>query len=237
MDEQVEPRRESCTAPSREEGAWIRSPKEEGTVNVQPEDRSITLLLQSWSTGDREAAARVLPLVYDELRRIASDQFRGERSGHTLQATAVVHEAYLRLSGQRGLAWPSRSHFFAFAAHLMRRILVDHARHHNREKRGGHWERLTLSDVEAVQGQAFGQPASTDLEALDQALSRLERLDPQKASVVELRYFGGLTLDETAQQLGVSPETVSRQWRRAKAWLATQLETTEGTGGRHRSVA
>lgn len=205
-------------------------------MNVQPPDRSITLLLQGWSTGDREAAARVLPLVYDELRRIAADQFRAERSGHTLQATAIVHEAYLRLAGQRGLSWPSRSHFFAFAAHLMRRLLVDHARHHNREKRGGRWERLTLSDVGAAAG-AFGQPPSTDVEALDQALTRLEKIDPQKASVVELRYFGGLTLDETAAQLGISPETVSRQWRRAKAWLATQLQPAEETGGSHRSVA
>ncbi len=205
-------------------------------MDLPAEDRSITLLLQSWSTGDREAAARVLPLVYDELRLIAADQFRGERSGHTLQATAIVHEAYVRLAGQRGLVWPSRSHFFAFAAHLMRRILVDHARHHNRDKRGGRWERLTLSDLGPSQG-AYGQPPSADVEALDEALSRLEKIDPQKASVVELRYFGGLTLDETAEQLGVSPETVSRQWRRAKAWLATQLQPAEGAGGRDRSVA
>lgn len=201
-------------------------------MNVMPETRSITLLLQGWSTGDRDAASRVLPLVYDELRRIASQQFKGERGGHTLQATAVVHEAYLRLSGQKGLSFPSRSHFFAFAAHLIRRILVDHARHHNREKRGGGWERLTLSEA-----GVFLPRQGTDLESLDDALSRLERLDPQKAAVVELRFFGGLTLDETAEQLGISPETVSRQWRRAKAWLTTQMQPAEPVRGRHLSVA
>jgi RNA polymerase sigma factor (TIGR02999 family) len=199
---------------------------------VSTEDKSITLLLQRWSAGDREAAARVLPLVYDELRRIASEQFGRERNGHTLQATAVVNEAYLRLSGQRGLSWPSRAHFFAFAAHLMRRVLVDYARHHNRDKRGGHWERVTLAEAGAVLPRL-----GTDLEALDQALDRLGALDAQKAAVVEMRFFGGLTLEETAQQLGVSPETVSRQWRRAKAWLSTQLQPREVPFGRSQPVA
>lgn len=199
---------------------------------MSSEDKSITLLLQRWSAGDRDAAARVLPLVYDELRRIASEQFGRERSGHTLQATAVVNEAYLRLAGQRGLSWPSRAHFFAFAAHLMRRVLVDYARHRNRDKRGGHWERVTLAEAGAVLPRM-----GTDLEALDQALDRLGNLDAQKAAVVEMRFFGGLTLEETAEQLGVSPETVSRQWRRAKAWLSTQLQPREVPFGRSQPVA
>lgn len=186
-------------------------------------DGTITKLLQTWSEGDQEAAVRVLPLVYDELRQIASRQLRQERCSHTLQATAVVHEAYLRLRGQAGFEWPSRAHFFAFAAHLIRRILVDHARHRNRAKRGGGMERVTLA--EAVD---LALERAPDLVALDEALTNLEALDPRKAAVVELRFFAGLSLDETAEQLGVSPETVGREWRRAKAWLYGQLQPTEG---------
>jgi RNA polymerase sigma factor (TIGR02999 family) len=174
----------------------------------------VTQLLQRWSSGDQEAAERVLPLVYNELRRIASQQLRRERSDHTLQATAIVHEAYLRLDGQEGFHWPSREHFFAFAAHLIRRILVDYARHQKRLKRGGGAEKVTLAeaaDLAAVQ--------SVDLLAVDEALAALETIDPRKAAVVELRFFGGLTLEETAAQLGISAETVGREWRRAKAWL------------------
>ncbi len=184
---------------------------------------TITKLLQTWSEGDQEAAERVLPLVYDELRHIASRQLRQEREGHTLQATAVVHEAYLRLQGQGGFEWPSRAHFFAFAAHLIRRILVDHARHRNRAKRGGGLERVTLAEAADL-----ALERCPDLVALDEALTCLESLDPRKAAVVELRFFAGLTLDETAQHLGVSPETVGREWRRARAWLYDQLQPVEG---------
>jgi RNA polymerase sigma factor (TIGR02999 family) len=186
--------------------------------------RMVTQLLQRWSQGDPEAAKEVLPLVYEELRRIALKQLRSERGNHTLEATAVVHEAYLRLNGQHGFQWPSRAHFFAFAAHLIRRVLVDHARSRNRAKRGGLLEKVTLS--EAAQ---LALPKSLDLLALDDALSSLEAVDPRKATVVELRFFAGLTLEETAEQLGISTETVSREWRRAKAWLYKELQPVETT--------
>ncbi|HSG39627.1 MAG TPA: sigma-70 family RNA polymerase sigma factor, partial [Thermoanaerobaculia bacterium] len=179
-------------------------------------------MLQSWSSGSEGAAEEVLPLVYQELRRIASRQLRKERAGHTLEATALVHEAYMRLQGQEGFEWPSRAHFFAFAAHLIRRILVDHARNRNRAKRGGGWERVTLAEAADL-----SLSKSPDLLALDEALTSLEALDPRKAAVVELRFFAGLNLEETACYLGCSPETVGREWRRAKAWLFSQLRSVE----------
>lgn len=188
-------------------------------------EEGITQLLTSWSSGDQEAAERLLPLVYEELRRIAARHLRRERGPHTLQATAIVHEAYMRLVGQPGLEWPSRSHFFAFSAHLIRRILVDHARRRNRAKRGGLAERITLLEM--------ADPAlekNPDLEALDEALAGLEKVDPRKAAVVELKFFGGLTLDEIGAQLGVSAETVSREWRRARAWLYSSLQTGAANG-------
>jgi RNA polymerase sigma-70 factor (ECF subfamily) len=191
-----------------------------------PRETAITQLLQQWSTGDREAAEQVLPLVYEELRRIAAHQLRQERSEHTLQATAIVHEAYLRLSGEESLRWPSRTHFYAFAAHLIRRILVDHARTRNRSKRGGDLQRVTVAEIENLGDLSSGQ--SPDIEALDDALTALETVDPRKAAVVELRFFGGLSIEETADQLGVSAETVGREWRRAKAWLFKELRPPEG---------
>jgi RNA polymerase sigma-70 factor, ECF subfamily len=188
-------------------------------------DETITQLLGKWSSGDREAAEQVLPQVYEELRRIASRQLRREKNAQTLQATSIVHEAYMRLNGQSGLAWPSRAHFFAFSAHLIRRILVDHARRRNRAKRGGMAERITLAELDAL-----ALEKSPDLVDLDDALSRLEKVDPRKATVVELKFFAGLTLDEVAEQLGISSETVSREWRRARAWLYTALQTKEANG-------
>lgn len=184
-------------------------------------ESSITLLLKGWSSGDQAAMEEVLPLVYDELRRIAARQLGREREAHTLQATDLVHEAYLRLSQQAGLKWPSRTHFFAFAGHLIRRILVDYARTRNRAKRGGQYEQVTLTDVADL-----ALAKCPDLLALDDALCRLETVDPRKAAVVELRFFAGLSLEEIAEQLGVSPETVSRDWRRAKAWLYASLQAT-----------
>jgi RNA polymerase sigma factor (TIGR02999 family) len=186
---------------------------------------TITLLLQGWSTGDQEAAEQVLPMVYQELRRIAARQLRGERDGHTLQATAIVHEAYLRLEESTGLDWPSRAHFFAFAAHLIRRILVDYARSRNRAKREGRHERLTLLEVADL-----ALPKSPDLVTLEDALADLEKVDRRKALVVELKFFAGLTLEEIAGELGVSTETVSREWRRAKAWLYSALQSEERNG-------
>lgn len=180
----------------------------------------VTALLRRWSAGDREAAEQVLPLVYDELRRIAARQLRAERHAPT-RATAIVHEAYVRLCEQTGLAWPSRDHFFAFAAHLIRRVLVDHARRRNRAKRGGHVQQLTLAEVEDC--AELGPAESPDLLALDEALTRLAALDPRKAAVVELRFFAGMSLEETAAQLGISCETVGREWRRARAWLYDAL--------------
>jgi RNA polymerase sigma-70 factor, ECF subfamily len=188
-------------------------------------DENITLLLRRWSSGDREAAERVLPLVYDELRRMAARQLRRERQADTLQATAIVHEAYVHLAGRPGLEWLSRAHFFGFSAHLIRRILVDHARRRNRAKRGGLAQRITL--IEAADPMLGTSP---DLIALDEALSGLEKIDPRKAAVVELKFFAGLTLDEIAEQLGISAETVSREWRRARAWLYTALQTDATKG-------
>lgn len=179
----------------------------------------ITDLLQRWSEGDRKAAEEVVPLVYGELRRIAARELPRGRGDQTLQATAIVHEVYLRLSGPDGPHLASRAHFFALAAKLVRQILVDHARRQHRLKRGGQAARVTLS--EAV---ALVEPRGTDLLAIDEALAKLEALDPRKAAIVELRFFAGLTLEETAEQLGISAETIGREWRRTRAWLSNALE-------------
>jgi RNA polymerase sigma factor (TIGR02999 family) len=181
-------------------------------------ESTVTQLLQRWSVGDREALKQALPLIYDEMRRIAHREMRRERGPRTLQATAIVHEVFLRLLEQRGPEWTSRGHFFAFSAHLMRRILVDDARHRQRLKRGHGLERATLAEAEEL-----APIRSPDLVALDDALSTLETVDPMKAAVVELRFFAGLTREETAAELRVSPETVGRHWRQAKAWLFHEL--------------
>lgn len=185
---------------------------------MSPGKDPITQLLARWSAGDRAAADELMPLVYDDLRRIALRWIRRERPGHTLQATAVVHEAFLQLSGQRGIQWTDRTHFYGLIAHLMRRVLVDYARRRNRAKRGGGVLPLTLAEAEI----APGRPA--DLIALEDALCLLEKRDPRKAAVVEMRFFGGLTGEEIASALAISPETVGREWRRAKAWLLTELQ-------------
>lgn len=192
-------------------------------------ETAITQLLQQWSDGDGEAAERVLPLVYDELRRIAAGQLRRERNELTLQATSIVNEAYLRLAEQDSLSWPSRTHFYAFAAHLIRRILVDHARTRNRIKRGGEQQRVTLAEIAEIGVSEPGQ--SPDLLALDGALTALESLHPRQAAVVELRFFAGLPVEEIANQLGVSIETVGRDWRHARAWLFNELRPWQEGGG------
>jgi RNA polymerase sigma-70 factor, ECF subfamily len=189
-------------------------------------ENTVTQLLERWSSGERDAAEQVLPLVYEELRRIALRQLRQEREDHTLQATAIVHEAYLHLSEHGGCRWPSRAHFFAFAAHLIRRILVDYARNRNRAKRGGGLTKMTLCEVADLTLEK-----SPDLVALDEALTSLEKVDPRMATVVELRFFAGLTVEETAGQLGISSETVGREWRRAKAWLYSALQAQAGAAG------
>jgi RNA polymerase sigma factor (TIGR02999 family) len=179
---------------------------------------ALTDLLDLWSNGSREAADRALALVYQDLRQTARRLFRRERSAHTLEATAVVHEAFARLVEQDGIRWQNRAHFFGFFAHVMRRVLVDYARERNTGKRGGRREKVTLTESGLL---ALDRPP--DLLALDEALTRLGELDRQKAEIVELRFFGGCSIEETAASLRVSPATVNRQWRRARAWLFREL--------------
>ena len=181
-------------------------------------DPDVTSLLADWSRGDRRAFEVLLPLVYAELRRIAGRQLRRERDGHTLQPTALVHEAYLRLVAQRSVDWQGRAHFYGVAAQVMRRILVDHARRQAATKRGNGAHRVPLE--EAAETTAVNQ---VPVLMLDHALGRLERLDPGLAQIVELRAFGGLTIDEAAHVLNVSPTTAKREWRTAKAWLTNEL--------------
>ncbi len=185
---------------------------------------AITELLRDWNDGDAGAADEVLPLVYDELRRIATSYFHRERLGHTLQATAIVNEAYLRLVEDGGVEWQNRAHFIGRIAHMMRHILVDHARERLAAKRGGNARRVTLLEAERVAGRP------PDLLELDEALSDLARLDPDKASIVELRFFGGLTIPEVAEVFEASPSTVFRQWRQAKTWLFRQLSGATALG-------
>jgi RNA polymerase sigma factor (TIGR02999 family) len=182
-----------------------------------PADHEITGLLDDWSRGDRRALDRLLPVIYAELRRIAVRQLRHERDGHTLQPTALVHEAYLRLVDQRSADWQNRAHFFGVAARVMRRILVDHARRQAAKKRGEGLQRVPLADLAAA------APDPIPVLGLDHALGRLEQLDPGLAQIVELRAFGGLTIDEAAHVMNVSPSTAKRDWRTARAWLAREL--------------
>jgi RNA polymerase sigma factor (TIGR02999 family) len=184
----------------------------------------ITQLLQGWRGGDRQALDALLPIVYKELRRLAHFQLRQERPDHTLQSSALVHEAYLRLVGLNTPQWESRSHFFAIAAQLMRQILVDYARRRGAGKRGGGVITLSLEDAEPL---APGKEKDLDVVALDDALKALAQIDARKAQVVELRFFGGLNFDQTAEVLGVSAVTVARDWSTARAWL--HREMSQGT--------
>ena len=180
----------------------------------------VTQLLKQLSSGNQDVLAELIPLVYDELRRLAAYHLRQERANHTLQATALVHEAYLRLVDQRHVDWKNRSHFFGVAAHLMRRILLMHARQHHAAKRGGAAQKISLE--EAV---VFTRERSAELVALDELLTRLAELDPLQARIVELRFFAGLSVEETADLLGISSATVKRDWAMAKAWLAREMGT------------
>jgi len=178
----------------------------------------VTELLQQWSVGRQDALEQLLPAIYGELKRLAGSYLRRERPDHTLQATALVHEAFLKLVDQRDVRWQNRAHFFGIAAQIMRRILVDHARAHTASKRGSGERPLSLDDALVI------APApDVDVLALDDALTRLAVVDPQQSRVVELRFFGGLTIDETAEVLGISPATVGREWTLAKAWLYAEL--------------
>jgi RNA polymerase sigma factor (TIGR02999 family) len=183
----------------------------------------ITGLLVAWQAGDESALNALLPIVYGELRRQARRALRREADGHTLQPTALVHEAYLRLIDQRRAHWESRTQFFAVAAQLMRRILVDHARARRRAKRGGGAAQITLTDVAAHEGPGAFDETSVDTLDLDDALTRFAALDPDKARLVELRYFAGLSIPEAAAALGVSQATVGREWVVARAWLRREL--------------
>jgi RNA polymerase sigma-70 factor, ECF subfamily len=183
-----------------------------------PTSHEITLLLQAWSRGEQAALDQLLPLVYDELHRLARHYMHNERPGHLLQTTALVNEAYLRLIDTRQIEWQNRAHFFAIAARLMRRILVDFARERNYQKRGGGEVLIPLDEAPEIVGEW-----DEDVVALDAALEKLAVIDERKSRVVELRFFGGLTEDETARALQVSHETVKRDWRLAKSWLRRQL--------------
>ena len=185
-----------------------------------PERSNITELLHEWSEGRTEALDELLPKVYDELHRRASAYLKHERPGHTLQTTALVHEAYLKLVDQRAVSgWNDRGHFFAVASQAMRRILVDYARQRHREKRGGVDEALPLEEALL----AVADETDLDLVALDEALNRLAEIDPDQEKLVELRYFAGLSLDDAASALGVSRATAAREWQTAKAWLRREL--------------
>jgi len=192
--------------------------------------QEVTQLLADWGKGDRSALDKLLPLVHAELRRMARRQMSQERPGHTLQATALVNEAYLKLAGQQEFEWQNRAHFFAVVAQVMRHILIDHARAHTRDKRGGGAIQVSLDETVVL---AEGQ--TEQLIALDEALRSLEVVDPQKSKIVELRYFGGLSIEETADVLNISPRTVRREWQRAKAWLYRMI--TEGIGDETRPLA
>ena len=187
-------------------------------MNAQP-PADVTQLLLQWGKGDASALNQLMPLVYDELRRLARRCLRRERQGHTMQTTTLVHEAYLRLIDQSRVNWQNRAHFFGVAAQIMRRLLVDHARKHNAEKRGQDFQKLSLDENidRAVE-------RSAELIALDDALKTLATFDQQKARMVELRYFGGLSIEETADVMGVTPTTIKRHWRLAKAWLHGEMQ-------------
>src|SRR5271169_5105067 len=181
-------------------------------------------LLRAWSDGDRDALDRLTPIVYDELHRLAQRYMKHERPGHSLQTTALVNEAYMRLVDYKGMQWQNRAHFFAVSAQLMRRILVDHARRHNL-KRGGGVQHVSLDHTAIAGGER-----SADLVALDDALNLLGTLDPRTVQVVEMRFFGGLSVEETAEVLKVSSVTVMRDWNTARAWLYRQLMPRTGDG-------
>lgn len=180
----------------------------------------VTQLLRDWSAGKQEARDELLGLVYEPLRAIASRHLHREREGHTLQPTALVHELYLKLIDQRRVAWNDRAHFFAVAAQVMRRILVDHARRRNSDKRGGDMISVTMG---AAADLAVAAVENFDVVALDVALEHLEKIFPQQARIVELRFYAGLTIDETAAVLNLSPATISREWTMARAWLRREL--------------
>jgi len=185
---------------------------------MPPDTENVNRLLVAWGDGNQQALEELLPLIYTELRRLAHNFLYRERPGHTLQTTALVHEAYLKLIDQRDARWQNRAHFFAIAAQAMRRILIDSARRHAAEKRGGQQEKISLDEAPVLSLE----PDNNLLE-LDEALTRLNEIDQQQSRIVELRYFGGLTIEETAEVIGTSTATVKREWSMARAWLYQEL--------------
>ena len=181
-------------------------------------NNDVTKLLEAWSVGKQDALEELMPLVYEELRRMAKRYMSSQPSGHTLQTTALIHEAYLKLAEGREKHWQNRAHFFAVAARAMRHILVDHARQRKSEKRGGGAEIISLENIAVISNER-----AAEVVALDEALENLFALEERKGRVVELRYFGGLSVEETAEVLKISPETVMRDWRFAKTWLLREL--------------
>jgi RNA polymerase sigma factor (TIGR02999 family) len=198
----------------------------------EAESGEVTRLLQAWGRGDANALEALWPMVYDDLRQLAGRQLRRERSDHTLQRTALVNEAFMRLAGPRTFAWLNREQFMVFAAKVMRRVLVDHARRRNAQRRGDGAQHLSLSDTQAqfavdeLQGEAGFDDEDVNLVAIDEALQRLEKMDAMQSQIVELRYFGGLTIEETASVTGISTASVKREWAMARAWLHRELGGT-----------
>ncbi|MGI9066149.1 MAG: sigma-70 family RNA polymerase sigma factor [Pyrinomonadaceae bacterium] len=190
---------------------------------TQPPTHELTQLLMAWSDGDRAALDKLTPLVYEELRRLAHSYMNRERKGHTLQTTALVNEAYLRLFNREEIHWQNRAHFFAIAAQLMRRILVDHARGRTSQKRGGKAQMVSLDEAAII-----SQERASEVIALDEALKGLALIDPQQSRIVELRFFGGLSVDETAEVLSLSPATIKREWSSAKLWLHREISKRYG---------
>ncbi|MGI8998061.1 MAG: sigma-70 family RNA polymerase sigma factor [Pyrinomonadaceae bacterium] len=189
---------------------------------MTPTPHELTQLLVAWSDGDKAALDKLTPLVYEELRRLAHQYMSQERPGHTLQTSALVNEAYLRLIDQKDVHWQNRAHFFGIAAQMMRRILVDHARQRRYAKRGGDARRVSLDEAMIVSNER-----AADVVALDDALNGLAEIDPRKSQIVELRFFGGLSIEETAEVLKVSPGTIMREWTLAKAWLKRAVTSDE----------
>jgi len=189
-----------------------------------PAEADVSVLLAEMASGNHAAAEKLVPLVYEELKRLARRHMRRERPDHTLQTTALVHEAYLKLARQKAVSWQGRSHFLAVASQVMRRILIDHARGQLREKRGGPQVTVSLDDAVVV----VSLERSEDLLKLDEALNRLSKLDARQSRIVELRFFGGLSVEETSEVLGLSPKTIKRDWAVAKAWLHAELRNRNG---------
>jgi RNA polymerase sigma-70 factor, ECF subfamily len=194
---------------------------ERAAQSGEPDGSEVSTLLRAWSAGDQTALEKLTPIVYGELRRLARRYLKRERTGHSLQTTALVNEAYMRLVDYKRIAWQDRAHFFAVSAQVMRRILVEHARRHNL-KRGGGVPHVSLEEAAAL-GMDVGDDRAADLVALDDAMNALALHDPRKVQVVEMRFFGGLSVEETAEVLRVSPVTVMRDWSTARAWLYREL--------------